>query len=48
MAKADLLWLLETIQPGDSQKHYRVRDVIKMMQEYDDTETCLLEMDWGW
>ena len=48
VAKADLLWLLETIQPGNSQKHCRFRAAIKMMQEYDDTETCLLEMDWGW
>ena len=48
VAKADLLWLLETIQPGDSQKHCRFRAAIKMMQEYDDTETCLLEMVWGW
>ena len=48
VAKADLLWLLETIQPGDSQKRCFFRDVINMMQEFDDTKTCLLEMDWGW
>ena len=48
VAKADLLWLLKTIQPGDSQKRCHFRDVINMMQEFDNTETCLLEIVWGW